>query len=176
MKRKIFYCVFVTVFSIIFAHAQTNSTTKARILVDSLIRFGELEDTTLGMALFFYDFDTSRANLEFINITSQDQMRQIDSVCESVNKDSLHCYVFFLWKDHSICHFAFLYNDALSVINLNRPLDAIINDIYLYIRKLNLDAETVKYIFTSAIYYHYTNSWAAERRQYDPLNTPCRFR
>lgn len=177
MKNKIIYCLVFALFSVSCAIAQ-NSTIiyKAQLLVDSLTRFGELKDTTDGGTLFFSDIGIHSLPLEFIDIKNPDQMRQIDSVCELANKDSVRCYVFSLWMDHPIHHFAFLLNGTLSIINLNRPLDEIINDIYLYIRELYIDESTIRYIFKSAIFYQYSNSWAATNKKYNPLEIPCKLR
>lgn len=176
MKHVIFYSLFLALSSTTCMYAQTNSLSKAHTIVDSLVRFGELEDTTQGGTLFFYDIDSTHQPLEFIDIQSQYQIQQIDSVCGSVRKDTLHCFVFLLWKDHSIHHFAFLLSDTLSIVNLNRPLDKIISDIYLYIRELNIDDETIGYIFRTAISYQYSNGWTATNKKYNPLEIPCKQR
>ena len=175
MKCKILYGLVIILFSATWTYAQTTTMSKGRQLVDSLLKFRDA-DTLSGWTLYFYDIDSTSEPVEFINISSktQDQMLLVDSVCESVNKDSLYCYVFGVWMDHSIFHMALLHNDTLSVINLNRPLDAIISDIYFYIRPLNLNEKTVRYIFYSAIREHYSNSCAAPRRAYNPLKTPVK--
>lgn len=176
MKNKRIYCLFIAFFSITCAIAQNRTLCKAQLMVDSLVRFGELKDTEESGTLFFSDIDSLCSPLEFINIKYDDQMGQIDSVCESANKDSIRCYVFSLWMDHPIHHFAFLFNDTLSIVNLNRPLDIIINDIYLYVRELDIDDETIGYIFRTAISYQYSNSWAAANKKYNPLEIPCKQR
>ena len=169
MKYKLF-CLYIIVFSISYMPAQEIPVSKARILVDALVQYGEISNTTQGVTLMFYDIDSTMPYLEFVNTNSIHQMHLIDSVCTLFNKDTLHCYRFGLFGTHQYFHFALLYRDTLYAINMRQSLDIVIKEIYMVIHRLNINTETILSIFKEAINVHYTNSVNAQANvNYNPL-------
>lgn len=173
---KKFFLLTIILFTGIHSYAQSNSKSIAQMIVDSLVSYGEIDDTLLGRTLMFYDIDTTMPFVEFVNTNCAKQMLSIDSVCDLCHSDTLHCFRFGLFGPDEYMHMALLYKKSLHIINMRRPLDRIINDIYLHIRKQNLNDETVQYIFNWVIKIHYANSWKTENPKYNPLALPGKTR